>query len=257
MKQIINIFAAICCFISIANAEDLSSKNNASNTIAHKKIASSPTATTSPKKVIESATLSNKKGLITINTPDCAPDSACDLIVNTSNSVLTAVNKGLTPQKTHNLIQNIVIPQFDFTLMTKYAMGNNWKLATPEQQKKLVKLFQDLLIFTYSSALSRFKDADISINNVSYRKTTASIMTQVILPNSQNNQAINVEYDLVGTTNNDKTTWKAYDIKIETSSLVTIYRTQFNEVIQSNQVEGLIAQLQNKVNNLKKINGNK
>ena len=256
MKRIINIFATICCFVSIANAEDLSSKSNASSAIAHKKIASAPT-TASPKKTIESATTPNKRGLITINTPDCATDSACDLIVNTSNSVLTAVNKGLTPQKTHNLIQNIVIPQFDFTLMTKYAMGNNWKLATPEQQKKLVKLFQDLLIFTYSSALSKFKGAEISINNVSYRKTTASIMTQVILPNSQNNQAINVEYDLVGTTDNDKTTWKAYDVKIETSSLVTIYRTQFTEVIQSNQVEGLIEQLQNKVNNLKKINGNR
>ena len=136
--------------------------------------------------------------------------------------------------------------------MTKFAMGNNWKLATPVQQKELVRLFQNLLIFTYSSALSGFRGAEISINSVSYRKSTASVMTKVLLPNTQNNQSISVEYDLAGTiVESQPTTWKAYDIKIENTSLVTTYRTQFNDIIQSNKVDGLIKQLQNKVSNLK------
>ena len=196
--------------------------------------------------------MTNKIGIITINTDDCSSGSACYMVASTSNSVLSAVNKGLTPSKTHNLIQTIVLPQFDFALMTRYAMGNNWKQATPAQQKELVKLFQSLLIFTYSSALSGFKGAEININSVSYRKSTASVMTQVVLPNAQSNQAINVEYDLAGTSfESQPTVWRAYDIKIENASLVTTYRTQFNDIIQSNQVSGLIKQLQSKVASLR------
>ena len=237
MKTILNLVFFLClAFIVNVNAD--TTKNTASNPIAS-------------VKATESEPIS-KIGIIVINTDDCANGTACYVVANTSNRVLNTVNKGLTPSKTHSLIQTIVLPQFDFTLMTKYAMGNNWKLATPTQQDELVKLFQNLLIFTYSSALSGFRGAEISINNVSYRKNTAAVMTKVILPNTQSNQAINVEYDLATTSlESQSTIWKAYDIKIENASLVTTYRTQFNDIIQSNKVDGLIKQLQNKVANLK------
>ena len=60
----------------------------------------------------------------------CDDGSACAVINTTSTSVITAVNKGVPQSQTMSLIQTIIIPQFDFTLMTRYALGNNWKLAT-------------------------------------------------------------------------------------------------------------------------------
>ena len=248
MKQIISI-AFIFCLISVAQAADNTTKKTSSEIISNK-VASD---TTSNTKMTSESSVVNKIGIITINTDDCKSGSACYMVATTSNNVLNAVNKGLTPGKTHSLIQTIVLPQFDFTLMTKYAMGNNWKQASATQQKELVNLFQSLLIYTYSSALSGFKGAEISINSVSYRKTTAAVMIKVVLPNTQSNQAINVEYDLAGTTSSKSqtTVWRAYDIKIENASLVTTYRTQFNDIIQSNKVSGLIQQLKNKVASLR------
>jgi phospholipid transport system substrate-binding protein len=72
------------------------------------------------------------------------------------------------------------------------------------------------------------------------------------MPNNgdSNNQPINIEYDLakIGSA------WKIYDVKIEKVSIVTTYRTQFNDEVQKEGITGLITQLQTKVNNFK---GNK
>ena len=45
------------------------------------------------------------------------------------------------------MIQNSIVPQIDFNLMTKFAMGNSWKQANPEQQTKITQLFQQLLVY--------------------------------------------------------------------------------------------------------------
>ena len=188
-------------------------------------------------------------GGVTVNVP-CDDGSPCSVISDTSKRVLDAVNKGVPPSQTMSLIQAVILPQFDFTLMTKYAMGNNWKLATPEQQAQLVDLFKQLLVYTYSSALSKFKDASITITKSSIEDKKATVISEVILPNSgTNTQPVLVEYDLAKSP--ATAPWRAYDIKIENASLVTTYRNQFNDVVQSSKVEGLIKQLQAKVTSLK------
>lgn len=191
---------------------------------------------------------------IVVSVSSCESTSPCGVVTDTSNKVLDAVNKGLPQSETIPLIQTVVIPQFDFTLMTRYALGNNWKLATAPQQQQLVELFKQLLIYTYSTALSKFKGAQITItssNVVDDKK--AEVVSQVVLPNANGNaQPVKVEYDLAKTS--PANPWKAYDIKIENASLVTTYRNQFNEVVQSSKIEGLIKQLQTKVASLKAKN---
>ncbi|MDQ5920059.1 MAG: phospholipid transport system substrate-binding protein [Pseudomonadota bacterium] len=195
------------------------------------------------------------KSEVTITAASCESDSPCRVVSDTSKKVLEAVNRGVPQNQTITLINNVAAPQFDFTLMTKYALGNNWKLANPEQQQQLVELFKQLLIYTYSTALSKFKGAQINITSSSIDGKKAEVMSQVLMPavNPSNpNQPIKVEYDLAKPSG--AAGWKAYDIKIENASLVTTYRNQFNDVVQSSKIEGLIKQLQTKVASLKEKN---
>ena len=191
------------------------------------------------------------KSGVTISAASCETDSPCRAVADTSTKVLDAVNKGFPQSQTMPLIQTIVVPSFDFTLMTKYAMGNNWKLATPDQQAQLVDLFKQLLIYTYSTALSKFKGAQINIisSNIINDKKAEVIGHVTMASANGNSQPVKVEYDLAKTT--PENPWKAYDIKIENASLVTTYRNQFNEVVQSSKIDGLIKQLQTKVNSIK------
>jgi len=45
-------------------------------------------------------------------------------------------------RKLVDLVENRVLPHFDFTRMTRIAMAVNWRRATPEQQKALVEQFR-------------------------------------------------------------------------------------------------------------------
>lgn len=184
----------------------------------------------------------------------CGPGTACKVVRDTSTEAIDLINKNAASDMT-----NVVTSKFDFTLMTKYAMGSNWKSAKPDQQAKLVSLFKQLLIYTYSAALSKFKGARTNIISATVSTLDpdkpdiqkAFVVSQVTLPSSGNNNPIKVEYDLANNTGD----WRAYDIKIENASLVTTYRTQFNDVVQNNKIPGLIKQLQDKVDSLQKARG--
>jgi phospholipid transport system substrate-binding protein len=183
---------------------------------------------------------------------DCVNDSPCFVIKDTSIKVLSAINKNLNERQTLQLITNVIETSFNFEIMTKFAMGQNWKLANDKEQTELVENFKNMLIFTYSSALSKFRGAQITLIKQSINDRKAMVYTQVTLPNdSQNNQPINVEYDLVKV--NSSTNWQTYDIKIENASLVTTYRNQFNDIVARSSVGGLIKELKNRVTSLQRM----
>ena len=60
-------------------------------------------------------------------------------------------------KKAADLIETKIVPHFNFIRMTRIAMGRNWRLASPEQQKVLADEFKTLLVRTYSTALSNYQ----------------------------------------------------------------------------------------------------
>src|SRR5438105_2238509 len=59
------------------------------------------------------------------------------------------------------LVETRILPLFDFQHTTRMAVARNWRLASAEQQATLVAQFRRLLVRTYSSALSSYRDQDI------------------------------------------------------------------------------------------------
>ena len=56
------------------------------------------------------------------------------------------------------VMESKLIPNFDFARMTALAMGRNWRAANPEQQQRLTEEFRTLLVRTYSSSLTKYRD---------------------------------------------------------------------------------------------------
>src|SRR6266852_911177 len=96
-----------------------------------------------------------------------AQERAPDVLVKSITEEVVAILKqdkdiraGDT-KKIADLIDTKIVPHFDFIRMTRIAMARNWRLASPEQQKELAEEFRTLLVRTYSSALSNFRDQQI------------------------------------------------------------------------------------------------
>ncbi len=238
MKKIITLLLALG-FSSISQAA----------TSASAPVADDNDATTSPSK--------SGKTMVVVATSagSCADGTPCEVIKSSAQILSDAVNQNISEKKAVNMIQNSIVPQIDFTIMTRLAMGAQWKQATPDQQAQIVGLFKQMLVYSYTNALSKLKGAQVSISSSTIsgeKQNKAVVNSSLKMPNNgdSNNQPINIEYDLakIGSA------WKIYDVKIEKVSIVTTYRTQFGDEVQKDGITGLITQLQTKVNNLK---GNK
>jgi phospholipid transport system substrate-binding protein len=139
------------------------------------------------------------------------------------------------------VIETKLLPNFDFERITALAMGRNWRQATPEQQKQLVDQFRSLLVRTYSSALTQYRDQTIEFKplRADAGATDVNVKTEVIRPGQQ---AVQIDYGLTKTAGG----WKVYDVIVGGVSLVTNYRDEFNEQIKNGGIDNLIASLQKK-----------
>ncbi len=139
------------------------------------------------------------------------------------------------------LIESKLAPHFDFTRMTALAMGRNWRSATPEQQKQLTDQFRTLLVRTYSGALSGYRDNTMDYKPLKMNPgdTDVIVRTEVRRPGQA---PVQIDYGMEKAPDG----WKAYDVIVAGVSLVTNYRDEFNDIIKSSGIDGLIKTLADK-----------
>ena len=174
---------------------------------------------------------------------EVGPDALVD---NTAQEVLAIVRqediRAGNTAKIHDLVEAKILPHFDFTRMTRLAMGKNWSKAAPEQQQQLVKEFRTLLVRTYSNALTTYRDHTIKVEPLKGKAgdSDTTVKTQVIQGSGQ--QPVPIDYSMEKTADG----WKVYDVTVAGVSLVTNYRSTFNSQVHEGGVEKLIKTLTDK-----------
>jgi phospholipid transport system substrate-binding protein len=169
-----------------------------------------------------------------------APDV---LVKNTANEVLDVVRKDKDIQagdrkKIFALAEEKILPHFDFERMSRIVLGKNWRNATKEQQDSFVKEFRALIVHTYSSALSKYRNQTIEYKPLRSQPGDAevTVKTQILQPGGQ---SVPVDYAL----EKDGDEWKVFDVTIDGVSLVTNYRGQFSTEIRQSGMDGLVKKL--------------
>lgn len=172
-----------------------------------------------------------------------APDA---LVKRTAEEVLTIVKSDKEIQagdqeKLFALAEEKILPNFNFDKVSRLVLGKNWTKATPEQKAAFQTEFKTLLLRTYATALSKFKNQTIEYKplRIADGDTNANVKTMILQPGGQ---PIAVDYSL----EKQGDTWKVYDIVIEAVSLVTNYRSQFAQEIRQNGLDSLIKKLADK-----------
>ncbi len=171
---------------------------------------------------------------------EVAPDV---LVKITADDVLEIVKKDKDIQagdqkKIFALAEEKILPNFNFERVCRLVLGKHWTSATKEQKEVFQREFRSLLLRTYASALSKYRNQTIEYAPLRAEPGAkrVTVKTQVLQPGSQ---PIGIDYSLEKTNEN----WKVYDIVIEGVSLVTNYRSQFSEEIRQSSLDGLIQKL--------------
>jgi phospholipid transport system substrate-binding protein len=145
------------------------------------------------------------------------------------------------PKLVASLVETKVLPLFDFSRMTQIAVARNWHLATPEQQAALTTEFKALLVRTYSTVLSSYRDQAIEFKSMHSAPADTEVTVKSIVKQS-GTAPIAMDYNMEKT----PAGWKVFDIKVAGVSLVTTYRDSFSEKIRDDGVDGLIKALEDK-----------
>lgn len=185
---------------------------------------------------------------------DLAPDA---LLKQVTEEVLDIVRtdkdlKNGDTTKAMALVEERVLPNFNFARMTQLAVGRDWRQASAEQKRTLTDEFRRLLVRTYSKALTQYKNQTVFFKPFEMKsgQTDAKVRTEIRQPGAK---AIGLDYYLEKIDSG----WKVYDIEVEGISLVTNYRETFASEIRSSGVDGLIASLKEKNKSGSAVTANK
>jgi len=184
-------------------------------------------------------------GLLCLSALAIAEEGPDQLVRRTAEDVLAAVKSDKEIQAGNQgrifaLVEEKVLPNFNFEKVSRLVLGRNWTNASPEQKTAFQQEFKTLLLRTYATALSKYKNQTIEYQPLRMEAgaTTATVKTLILQPGGQ---PIAVDYSL-----EKRADWKVYDIVIEGVSLVTNYRSQFAQEIRQNGLDSLIKKLADK-----------
>lgn len=179
---------------------------------------------------------------IAVATPAHADAAAEALVKQISGDVIEAAKADKAIQagdigRVQALVETKVMPSVNFEVVTRSAVGVQWRQATPEQRARLQTEFKTLLIRAYAGALKELKDNTVEV----IRTLPVSGSAQVIVQSEVRGKGepVKLDYRL------DKAgeAWKIIDVNVGGLWLVQNYRTQFAQELGKGGIDGLIAAL--------------
>ena len=142
------------------------------------------------------------------------------------------------PERIYSLVDETVLPHFDFRRMARWVLGKHWRRADDEQRERFTREFRTLLVRTYANALNEYADTAVTylplrsgevVDDVTVR-TEAEVAGGLPVP-------VDYKLHLAGGA------WKVYDVAIDGLSLIADYRSTFAREIRKRGLDGLIARL--------------
>lgn len=143
-------------------------------------------------------------------------------------------------EERRHAIRRVANDLFDFTETAKRALGRHWQGRTDEERKEFVRLFADLLEYSYIAKIERYGGPEkIRYGREQLDGDLATVATTI---STKRGQEISVQYGMLQ--RGDQ--WLVYDVIVEGVSLISNYGGQFNRIVQTSSYGELVKQLRAK-----------
>lgn len=184
--------------------------------------------------------------LLLVALPALAVTGPEQLIRETADKVLAEIKANADtyksdPKGVYKLVNEVVLPHFDFAAMTDLALGQYKDEVDAEQRPTIIEEFRLLLVRTYSSALLEYTDQQLIYLPMEGLEADGKVMVR-----TEVEQAGGFPIPINYTLRLGEDGWKVFDISVDDVSLVTNYRSSFARAIKKNGVDGLIKTLQDR-----------
>ena len=134
------------------------------------------------------------------------------------------------------MVDDQLLPYFDFRKMSQLVLGPNWRSANEKQRADFVEEFKQLLVRTYAVAMLNYTDQVMVFLPYTGKPTDKSVVVKAYLKQGSGSPNIPISARFY----NGKNGWKVIDVTIEGISMVTNYRNVYNQTIQDEGLDQLI-----------------
>jgi phospholipid transport system substrate-binding protein len=171
------------------------------------------------------------------------PSAVAQALVNQALSVLRDTSMPLKQKQ--DRLRGVVERSFDFTEMSRSALGTHWRDLSPEQRADFTRVFTQFIEDSYLSKISDYKGQSVAFTKtIQLAPGYIQVNSKVRQPND--GEPISLDYRL----KLEDGEWKIYDVTVEAISIVANYRNQFNRVINARGFPTLMADLRAKSHQL-------
>jgi phospholipid transport system substrate-binding protein len=171
-----------------------------------------------------------------------AASSPRDVVREMSDAVIAVLQeKSLSADAKREKIRGIVQGYVDFPTMARLVLARNWAGLTDAQKAEFIEEFKRHLSVTYGKNVESYNNEKVQITgDRDEGRGDWTVQTKILRP--QGGADIFVDYrlrDLNGE-------WKVIDLIIERVSLVSNFRSQFQDVMANGGIERLLQLLREK-----------
>jgi phospholipid transport system substrate-binding protein len=156
--------------------------------------------------------------------------------VDAALTILRQPDQDLATKK--KAIVTIIEPLFDFPLMAKLVLGKtHWLSLTPTEQKRFETLFVERLKSSYIDKIDLYSDEQIAWKPALDEGGNKVRIPAVIV---SKDKEITILYKL----HHFSEQWKIYDVEVQGVSIVTSFRSQFNQILTTGTKADLFKELE-------------
>ena len=139
-------------------------------------------------------------------------------------------------------IRTHINTRFDFKAMSQRTLATNWKKATEQERERFIDLFSQLIENTYIGKIEAYTNEKVEYPGEKVKGRKAVVETLIVSASAD----IPVDYRLYSKDG----VWWVYDVIIEGVSLVSNYRSSYQEIVKQEGFDGLLAKMQEKIDEL-------
>jgi len=191
--------------------------------------------------------------IIAITSPLAIAAQSPDAVVKeTSSGVISRIESDraaleANPEQVYDLVNELVVPHFDFISMSRWVLGKSWKTASAEQRTDFVEQFKTLLVRTYARALLEYSGQEVKYFPVEQKPNSKLAIVKTELT-SEGSQPFPIAYRM----HQKSEAWKVIDVAVDGVSLISTYRGSFTSQIKKEGIDSLIQKLVDKNDRLAK-----
>ncbi len=172
-----------------------------------------------------------------------AASSPTDDVRTSVDAILVILQNGeLDVQQKRADISKIITKRFDFRAMSQRTLATNWKKTSDEEKKQFTALFSQLIESSYVGRIEAYTNEKVEYPGEKVKGKKAVVETLILTSSAD----IPVNYKLYQ--KGDQ--WLVYDVIIEGISLISNYRSSYQEIMKDEGFDGLLNKMQAKIDEL-------